>query len=60
MRYVNLSTILVYRLVSRKVMKRFPDFESLVDAKVLLPHELVRLNRLNEKTPHEITWLPIL
>ena len=60
MRYVNLSTILVYRLVSAKVMKRFPDYESLVIAKLMLPHEVERLKKCDEKTPHEITWMPIL
>ena len=60
MRYINLSTVLVYRLVSEKVMERFPDYESLVIAKLILPHEVDRLKRTEKKTPHEMTWTPIL
>lgn len=60
MRYVNLSSVLVYRLVSKKVMCRFPDYQSLVDAKLMLPHEVSRLEKADEKTPHESTWTPIL
>lgn len=60
MRYVNLSTVLVYRLVSSKVMARFPDYQSLVDAKLMLPNEVKRLERADGKTPHESTWTPIL
>lgn len=60
MRYVNLSTILVYRLVSKKVKDRFPDFDSLVSSKLLLPHEAERLERVDFRTPHEATWTPIL
>ncbi len=60
MRYINLSTVLVYRLVSHKVQKRFPDFESLVEAKLLLPHEAERLLKADVRTPHETTWVPIL
>jgi len=60
MRYVNLSTILVYRLVSKKVSDRFPDLDSLVAAKLLLPHEAERLQRVDFRTPHEATWTPIL
>ena len=40
MRYVNLSMVLVYRLVSTKVHARFPTYESLVQAKLMLPHEV--------------------
>ena len=40
MRYVNLSMFLVYRLVSTKVKARFPTYESLVEAKLLLPNEV--------------------
>ncbi len=60
MRYVNLSSILVYRLVSEKVQNRFPDLNSLVEAKLMLPHEVTRLEKADNKTPHESTWVPIL
>ena len=60
MRYVNLSSIMVYRLVSRKVMDRFPDYNSLIDAKLILPHEVKMLENIDKKTPHESTWAPLL
>ncbi len=56
MRYVNLSTILVYRLVSLKVKARFPTFKDMVAAKLILPHEVERLSKVDAKTPHESTW----
>ena len=59
-RYVNLSTILVLRLVASKVHKRFPTYESLVKANLLLPHEKERLETVDKITPHETTYLPIL
>ena len=60
MRYVNLSTILVYRLVSENVKERFPDYESLIESKLMLPNEVERLKKIDEKTPHESTMMPIL
>ena len=39
---------------------RFPDLDSLVAAKLLLPHEAERLERVDFRTPHESTWTPIL
>ena len=60
MRYVNLSSIMVYRLVSRKVLDRFPDYNSLIDAKLILPHEVKMLENIDKKTPHESTWAPLL
>ena len=59
-RYVNVSTVLVYRLVAGKVMRRFPDYDALVEAKLLLPHEAVRLRKVHNKTPYESTWTPLL
>jgi len=59
-RYVNLSNILVFRLVAPRVEKRFPDYDSLVDAKLLLPHEAKILKESDEKSPHEITSIPLL
>ena len=61
MRYVNLSTVLVYRLVSPVVMERFPDYDSLVEAKLMLPHEVERLKKTDEKTTlDKTTWAPML
>ena len=60
MRYVNLSVILVFRLVSSKVHARFPNTQALIDAKLILKHEAVRLQKVDTKTPHEATWTPIL
>ncbi len=47
MRYLNLSTILVFRTVSQKVKARFPKYESLVDAGVMLPGEDLRLSKVD-------------
>ena len=60
MRYVNLSTILVFRLVAVKVHARFPTYQSLIEAKVLLPHEAERLEAVDQRTHHETTYIPIL
>jgi bestrophin-3 len=60
MRYVNLSTVLVYRLVSCKVHARFPTYESMIDANLMLPEEANRLKTIDQKTPHESTWIPFV
>ena len=60
MRYVNLSTVLVLRLVAAKVHARFPTYDSLVKANLLLPHEKSRLQTVDGRTPHETTFIPIL
>ena len=44
MRYVNLSNLLALRLIATKVEKRFPNYETLVRAKLLLPNEVSRNN----------------
>ena len=52
MRYVNLSSVLALRLISKSVEKKFPDYNSLVEAK-LLTEEEVRINcrKRHEKFP---------
>ena len=60
MRYVNLSNILVLRKISRKVKSTYPTRQSLVDAKLLLPQEMMRLEKIDRQTPHESTWVPFL
>ena len=60
MRYVNLSNVLVFRLISRKVENRFPDYESLINAKLMLPSEVDRMRKCEKATPHEFTCTPLL
>ena len=59
-RYVNLSTILVLRVVASQVHDRFPTYESMVNANLLLPHEKERLETIDKTTPHETTFIPIM
>ena len=40
MRYVNLSSVLALRLISDSVNKKFPDYNSLVEAKLLTEEEV--------------------
>ena len=63
MRYVNLADILIYRMVSGKVLKRFPDDQSLIDAKLMLPNEVNKLNAIDNKNieiGEEVCWVPLL
>lgn len=60
MRYINLSTLLVFRLVSTKVKSRFPGYTSIVEAGLMLPNEAILLAEIDSRTPHETTWAPIL
>ena len=55
-----LFTDTVFAPFIMQVKKRFPDLDSLVAAKLLLPHEAERLERVDFRTPHEATWTPIL
>ena len=32
----------------------------MIDAKLMLPHEVERLQAVQQRTPHEYTWMPIL
>ena len=49
MRYINLSHVLVFRLVSSKVRTRFPTYKSLVQAGLMLPGEDARLEAIDER-----------
>ena len=60
MRYVNLSSILVMRHVSNKIKKTYPNTKSLMDCNLLKSHEAERLERVDQKTPHESSWVPLL
>ena len=60
MRYVNLSNVLVYRLVTRKVEDRFPNEQSMVDANLMLPDEAEKLKKCDKEMLHETTWVPIM
>ena len=60
MRYVNLSTVLVFRLVSSNVRERFPTYGTMIDANLLLPEEAERLKAIDKQTPHETTWIPFV
>ena len=59
-RYVNLSSILVLRLVASQVHDRFPTYESLVKAGILLQHEKVNLETMDEKSDYETSYMPIV
>ena len=66
MRYVNLADILVYRMVSGKVLDRFPDDQSLIDAKMILSNEVKKLNSIDDTNERireigeEVCWVPLL
>ena len=47
-------------MVAPLVHDRFPTYESLIKANLLLPHEKERLETIDKITPHETTYLPIL
>lgn len=60
MRYVNLSNILVLRKISRKVEEKFPTREHLVDENLLLPKELEMFEEIDNQSPQESTWVPLM
>ena len=46
--------------MASNVHDRFPTYESLVVANLLLPHEKAWLETADKRTPHETTYIPIL
>ena len=59
MRYVNLSTVLVLRLVSTTMRARFPTYDSMVEANLLSHEEATRLREIDRIQPYDATSVPI-
>ena len=58
MRYVNLSNLLALRLIATKVEKRFPDYDTLVRAKLLLPNEVSNQHTTKNKVLNAYEFSP--
>jgi len=57
MRYINLSTLLVFRIVSKKVSTRYPDYETLVEESIMTPDEANILAEIDKLLrPFETSW----
>jgi len=59
-RWVNLGNVLAMRLVSYKVMVRFPTLEHLVESGLATNKEMIVLKQLSEliENRHQISWFP--
>lgn len=53
LRYVNLSLVMVFRVLSPRVKKRFPRMEDLITAGLINESELIILQELEKKFPGE-------
>ncbi|KAM6895708.1 LOW QUALITY PROTEIN: bestrophin-3-like [Xenentodon cancila] len=58
MRYVNLTSLLIFRSVSTAVCKRFPTIEHVVEAGFMTPEE--RKVFENIRSPHLKYWIPVV
>jgi len=61
-RWVNLGNVLALRLVSYKVMLRFPSYEHLVESGLATYKEVLQLKQLDEAVQHrhQISWYPFM
>ncbi|XP_070494162.1 bestrophin-2a-like [Chironomus tepperi] len=60
LRYVNLSLVMVFRVLSPRVKKRFPRMDDLISAGLINENELIILQELEKKFPgYSKNWLPI-
>ncbi|XP_041114178.1 bestrophin-3-like isoform X2 [Polyodon spathula] len=57
MRYVNLTSLLIFRSVSTAVCKRFPTMDHVVEAGFMTPEERKIFENL--KSPHLKYWIPV-
>jgi len=59
-RWVCLGNVMALRLVSHKVMIRFPTLDHLVSSGLATPREMLKLQKLNDliQNRHQITWYP--
>eukprot|EP00092_Neocalanus_flemingeri_P007373 GFUD01007960.1.p1 GENE.GFUD01007960.1~~GFUD01007960.1.p1 ORF type:complete len:548 (-),score=81.86 GFUD01007960.1:485-2128(-) len=59
-RWVNLGNVLALRLVSYKVMVRFPTYEHLVESGLATHKEMIQLKQMDDLVvnKHQITWFP--
>ncbi|MPC16360.1 Bestrophin-3 [Portunus trituberculatus] len=60
MRYVNLTEIITFIMISPGVKKRFPTLEHLVEAGILTSNEQKIFDDLNAKTSHSKYWMPLV
>ncbi|XP_060050932.1 bestrophin-3 isoform X2 [Erinaceus europaeus] len=58
MRYVNLTSLLIFRSVSTAVYKRFPTMDHVVEAGFMTADERKSFDRL--KSPHLKYWVPFI
>ncbi|XP_062990836.1 bestrophin-3 isoform X2 [Elgaria multicarinata webbii] len=58
MRYVNLTSLLIFRSVSTAVYKRFPTMDHLVEGGFMTPEERRKFDDL--KSPHLKYWVPFV
>ncbi|KAJ7329812.1 hypothetical protein JRQ81_015986 [Phrynocephalus forsythii] len=58
MRYVNLTSVLIFRSVSTAVYKRFPTMDHVVEAGFMTPEERIQFEDL--KSPHLKYWIPFV
>ncbi|TMS37709.1 hypothetical protein L596_004589 [Steinernema carpocapsae] len=56
-RYLSLTQVLVFRDISLKVRKRFPNMESVVEAGFMHSNERIMFEKTN--TPYSKYWIPI-
>ncbi|KAG0717588.1 Bestrophin-3 [Chionoecetes opilio] len=60
MRYVNLTEVITFIMISPGVKKRFPTLDHLVEAGIMTSNEQKIFDDLNAKTSHPKYWMPLV